>query len=330
MSEPASLERLLSALPFVPADDREIWLHVGMALKHELGDDGFPHYDAWSQSAESYNARDTASVWRSFRGAGKVTAGTLFHYAKAHGWKSDLPPDPRREDRRRLAAERAAAEALLLAKDRERAALQARTLWRAAHPVLEHPYLERKQVVPVPSLRELDAESVRKVIGYAPRQGDVLLSGRILIAPVKIAGSLSTVELIDEAGRKSALRGGAKKGGYWASEAPGSTIAIGEGIATALTLKEALAASAVASLSCGNLLPVALYLRSRFPLARLVVCADLGNGQRDAEKAALAVGAILAVPDFGKERPEGATDFNDLRCLYGLEEVRRQLEDVCN
>lgn len=330
MSDSANLERLLSALAYIPAEDRETWLHVGMALKHELGDDGFPHFDAWSEKSENYNARDVAAVWRSFREAGKVTAGTLYHYAKAHGWKSDLPPDPDRLKRQRLAAERAAVDAALRAKDRARAAALARTLWSAGGRVRAHPYLVRKQVSPSDTLRELSGETMRSLLGYTPKQGGVGLSGPVLLAPVKIAGALSTLELIDEAGRKSALRGGAKKGGYWASGALGATIAIGEGIATALTISAALAASAVASLSCTNLLPVAIYLRSRYPLARIMVCGDLGNGQRDAEKAALAVGGICVVPDFGPDRPDGATDFNDLQCLDGLEAVRRQLEDACS
>jgi putative DNA primase/helicase len=328
MNPEFSLERLLSALACIPADDRDMWLHVGMALKAELGDDGFRHFDAWSENAENYNARATASVWRSFRGAGKITAGTLYHYAKLHGWQSDLPPDPDRVERRKLHAERAAVDAAMLAKDRAQAVHFAKELWFQAHDPLDHPYLLRKQLRSMPTVRELTASTVASILGYQPKSGDRVLEGRLLIVPVKIAGALSTVELIDVAGHKSALRGGAKKAGYWATGPQEGTILIAEGMATAATVSMALAAPGVAALSCGNLLPVAEYMRIRFPTARLVICADIGNGQAHAEKASLAVGGCLAVPDFGKSRPHDATDFNDLFCMDGLDIVREQLRDV--
>lgn len=42
-----------------------------------------------------------------------------------------------------------------------------------------------------------------------------------------------------------------------------------------------------------------------------------------AREAAAAVGALVAVPDFGPDRPAGAKDFNDLARLRGLEAVRK-------
>lgn len=67
-------------------------------------------------------------------------------------------------------------------------------------------------------------------------------------------------------------------------------------------------------------------MRERYPAARLVILADLGNGQKDAEDAARSVGGLVAVPDFGPNRPDDATDFNDLVALRGLEAVRRCIE----
>lgn len=49
-------------------------------------------------------------------------------------------------------------------------------------------------------------------------------------------------------------------------------------------------------------------------------------GLTKAREAAVAVGARLAVPDFGQERPEGATDFNDLAVSMGLDKVRACIE----
>ena len=81
--------------------------------------------------------------------------------------------------------------------------------------------------------------------------------------------------------------------------------------------------------NAGNLLPVALALRSKYPALRLTLCADddmkkAGNtGMKAATEAARAVGGYVAVPDFGKSRPDDATDFNDLACISGAEAVKR-------
>jgi hypothetical protein len=84
-------DRIRDALYFIPAANRETWVRTGMAVKSELGDAGFEVWDAWSQQADSYNAKDARDVWKSVRGNGKVTAGTLFHEAKANGWRDDAP-----------------------------------------------------------------------------------------------------------------------------------------------------------------------------------------------------------------------------------------------
>lgn len=59
----------------------------------------------------------------------------------------------------------------------------------------------------------------------------------------------------------------------------------------------------------------------------LIICADddadtEGNpGLTKANQVALAIGAKVAVPKFGDRRPIGATDFNDMAALLGLEAV---------
>lgn len=49
MSEMARIE---SAIAFVPAIDRSLWVEIGMAVKSELGDAGHDIWDAWSRGAE--------------------------------------------------------------------------------------------------------------------------------------------------------------------------------------------------------------------------------------------------------------------------------------
>jgi putative DNA primase/helicase len=68
-------------------------------------------------------------------------------------------------------------------------------------------------------------------------------------------------------------------------------------------------------------------MRDKFPRARIVILADLGNGEDKATEAAMATAdAVIAKPDFGAERPEGAKDFNDLYRLHGAEAVRKAVE----
>ena len=74
----------------------------------------------------------------------------------------------------------------------------------------------------------------------------------------------------------------------------------------------------------GNLLAVAQAMREQYPDRKIILWADDDyqrvdrNGHPEnigiikATEAAQAVNGHLAVPDFGPNRPEGATDFNDL------------------
>ena len=78
-------ERIGKALASIPADDRDTWLTVGMALHHEgrAGEQAYDAWDEWSRSSGKYNARDQRRVWDSFGGhaAKPVTIGTLYRLA---------------------------------------------------------------------------------------------------------------------------------------------------------------------------------------------------------------------------------------------------------
>lgn len=99
-----------SAISFIPAIDRELWVEIGMALKSELGDSGFDLWDRWSSQADSYNPKSAKSVWKSIKPCGGITIGTLFHHAKLEGWVSNGTHQrltiEEIEARRRLAIER--------------------------------------------------------------------------------------------------------------------------------------------------------------------------------------------------------------------------------
>lgn len=312
--------RIDDALRHIDAHDRDTWVRMAMAVKSALGEAGFALWDGWSQSASNYDARAAKDVWRSIQPDGKVSIGSLFYAARANGWRDDPPQQP------------------IAANDAERmdTARKAMDIWGAASAAgADHPYLKRKAVAPVPTLREIEAERAAQILGYTPRARGEPLAGRLLVVPVKQGDKLATLELIDEAGRKSALAGrGTKAGGYWATaklpQDDGATLLIGEGVATVASASEATGHVGVAALTCTNLQAVARAMRQRYPNADIIVLADIDKASdepiRYAVEAARAAGARLAVPDFGADRAPKETDFNDLHQRKGLEAVRCCIE----
>jgi putative DNA primase/helicase len=73
-----------AALAFIPADDYAIWLKVGMALKAAgLTSD---MWEEWSSKSEKWSDGECQKKWDSFKRSG-ITLGTVFHYAKQHGFQ---------------------------------------------------------------------------------------------------------------------------------------------------------------------------------------------------------------------------------------------------
>lgn len=108
-------QKAQSALSFIPPHDRDTWVRMGMAIKNEFAEDGFDIWDAWSQGADSYDAKSAKSVWRSISAAGKLGIGTLFREAAAAGWRDNgehrgplTPQEAAERQRARDARDRAA------------------------------------------------------------------------------------------------------------------------------------------------------------------------------------------------------------------------------
>lgn len=83
---PARVISLLAAIdPDSPYDD---WLRVGLALHHELGDEGLKYWCAWSSRGDKYpGPRVLLRHWNSFacaRPGAVVTTGTLVALANAN------------------------------------------------------------------------------------------------------------------------------------------------------------------------------------------------------------------------------------------------------
>jgi len=218
----------------------------------------------------------------------------------------------REAHRQRIKAMQAQREAEEVAKHLA-AAAEAEKRWQAAKPCITHPYLLAKGV---------KAYGVRSDAAGA------------LIVPMRdTAGNLHSLQTITADGEKRFLSGGRVKGCYHAIGKPkGGALIVCEGYATGASINEATGQAVAIAFNAGNLEAVALALRAKYPALKIIIAADddyltKGNpGITKATAAAQAVGGAVAVPDFGANRPDRATDFNDLHQVAGLDAVRRRID----
>jgi putative DNA primase/helicase len=187
-------------------------------------------------------------------------------------------------------------------------ATKAAEIWAAAKSTpADHPYLVRKNIKPY-GIREHNGA---------------------LVAPMHTDGKIHSLQFIEADGNKRFLTGGRVKGCYFSIGNPILTtgLCIVEGFATGVTLHEATGYPVAIAFNAGNLMAVAKAMHQKFPELQIIVCADDdwrtdGNpGLTRAREAAQAVDGILAVPDFGDDRQDESTDFNDMARLWGVGSV---------
>ena len=80
--------RIRAALYSINADDRDLWLQCGMAIKDHFGDSGRSLWDDWSRQSDKYNERDQDRTWKSFKRNG-IGIGTLIYHAQQTGWRDE-------------------------------------------------------------------------------------------------------------------------------------------------------------------------------------------------------------------------------------------------
>lgn len=156
-----------------------------------------------------------------------------------------------------------------------------------------------------------------------------------LVVKVTNNGIVHSLQFIRPDGSKQFLTGGRVKECYFViGDRPKEILCVCEGYATGASIHEATGYTVAVAFNAGNLEPVARTLREKFPTIRLVLCADDdawtdGNpGLTKAREAAVAVDGLLAIPDFGNDRLQGMTDFNDLAQHKSLESVKNIIENA--
>ncbi len=279
--------------------------------------------------ASNGKRRDDAG-WYLLHGDG-IPAGSFgdWRTGQVQTWRADIGRafTPAEESEHRARAEaarqlREAEEARRHAEARERAGL----ILAEAHQGGEHPYVTKKGIQPH-GAKLIQAEQARAI---APNLSPEL-SGLLLVVPMRADGVLHSLQFIAADGIKRPLTGGRVAGCYHAIGNPkgAAALCVCEGFATGASIHEATGYPVAVAFSANNLETVALALRAKFPDLPLILCADddvatPGNpGLTRAKDAARVVGGVVAIPDFGTDRPDGATDCNDLAQLCGLEAVGR-------
>jgi phage/plasmid primase-like uncharacterized protein len=254
----------------------------------------------------------------------------------------DLTDAERKELERRVQAARLEAEKQA-AEARAEARKQARAMWRNAKPAsASHPYLKAKKIKP----HGLRVDNGCLLVPMEAPDDDE--------EPV----NLQFIDRKVNNGKcdKWFLRGGRAKGCFFTIEGKGPDVVVAEGFATVASIIEPVQCHGVVAFNAGNLPTVAstcradwnqFEARSRkrfeavdarqgierehppiFADAKLIIAADddwktEGNpGIMAALRAARASTALIAVPDFGNDRPDDATDFNDLARLKGPDAVK--------
>ncbi|HBH27054.1 MAG TPA: hypothetical protein DDX54_06610 [Rhodospirillaceae bacterium] len=210
------------------------------------------------------------------------------------GSGANFTPAQRKAFAVQIAADKAAREAEEAARH-ARAQGEAVRLWQAAPPLFCHAHLRRKGVK-----------------SYGLRRAP---DGRAMMPLYDASGALWNLERVADDGTKRTLPGGRVTGLYFPIPGvlgrEGGALLICEGYSTGASLRASTGHCVAVARNAGNLLPVALALRAKYPARPITLCGDDDRhlerniGRVKAAEAAAAIGAALCFP------PAPYNDFND-------------------
>ncbi|MFT0212851.1 DUF5906 domain-containing protein [Pseudomonas sp. F1_0610] len=358
-----TLDEARSLLPFISAEQRDIWIQVGMGLKAFFGDLAFDLFDSWSQSGSSYKAADCRAVWRSFHGDG-ISIATVVKLAQDNGWrpeKRELTAQEKAQRKAEFEQLRAKREAELEADEeqlrimREQVALACQEVFeKHCHAAGASQYLENKKVLSYGTryvnkliVIEIDSLNQRCQIWHGPDAHRwlnevnkdrpahismlVMKQGVLVVPLVDETGVIQSLQVISANGKKMFPKFGRKSGCFHligASDAS-AVVAVAEGYATAASVHMCTGWPVAVAIDSGNIIKVCKSLNKLYADKQLVICGDddpsvEGNpGRTKAEQAAAAYGAICIFP---QAQQQGA-DWNDLLIVEGAAVATKQLEE---
>lgn len=95
----SDIDEICRALQMIPADDRDLWIRIGMALKGIGDDPGFNIWHNWSSTSDKFDEaaeRGLRIKWRGFKVmANGVSYRTIFSEAIKYGYTPLVPDTPR-------------------------------------------------------------------------------------------------------------------------------------------------------------------------------------------------------------------------------------------
>lgn len=194
-------------------------------------------------------------------------------------------------------------EAIRLDEDEERkiesatAAEIAQELWETAPAASEaHPYLVRKNILPVGGIRS---------------------AGEHILIPLKDnAGKIWSLQSVDPEGGKRFTPGSSPKGKYFLMAKESRKIIVCEGYATGVSIYQHTPYSVAVAFSSEWLTDTAKEVKKAFPHRVVELAQDLGAaGDKSAQRWAREIGSQVHKPEF-KEGEHGK-DFNDLAQING-------------
>lgn len=189
--------------------------------------------------------------------------------------------------------------------------------WRRCLETGEHPYLSKKKISKPPGVR----------FGKDDRDNHALV-----VPFYNLEGELQTMQFINEHG-KFFLKGSSYKGSFFllGDIIKSSQVYIAEGVATAMTIWEALEKKvAVASVgSAGNIAAAVAAIRKKYPSILIKLALDKSEAAMNTIKQ-IDPPFSYSIPDFSSANLLGETkadDFNDLVsiCGFSLGDVLGQL-----
>lgn len=228
----------------------------------------------------------------------------FYDYKGRHGGR--IP----RKELERLKAEREELrlrEAQEATERQEAVSALAASILAASVPSKAHPYLISKKVLGLPGVpgREIRRAVAQELISAADipqadgRPQRLGAGNRLLLVPVSDEfGKVWALQMIDERGSKSFLKGGRFKGCVWrpddvpARSDAAAPIGLAEGMATAVSVRSLYGVPCFAGMSAGFLTDAAIAISRAYPKATLWLCADRdANGVGEA-KARLAAASV--------------------------------------
>ena len=246
----------------------------------------------------------------------KIKTGDIYYACLYGDWRTSeinlyRPGKLSRADNKHL-NEQIKANQIKAQKEREivneQAAAEAQRIFAAAKKHGHTPYMMRKLI---PDLYET-----------------CIYNEQLQVPMRDVDGFLWSLQTIYANGEKQFMSGGRAQGCLHIIGEPikDQLVYVVEGFATGASVHQATGNTVAVAFSAGNLLGVTSDLLKQYPLAQFKVCGDFdeaGAGQKAAKKVTEITSCPSVIVDMKGKR---GSDFNDLHAVFGLDEVKRQIE----